>query len=132
MVFDDLSELELYILKLDTRFKNISQATGSAYDWFFIIDEGVNKGNVTELRKQYVKDKTMDLTVQVSILEYLILTNQNYLLTHYDTYRTEKLGEHDFLPVLDHVRSKLLDKIKDEFRMKFKTKFHFLMCVKHW
>ena len=57
MLFDNLSELELYILKLDTRFKNISQATGSAYDWFFIIDKDVNKGSITELRKQYVKNK---------------------------------------------------------------------------
>lgn len=63
MLFDDLSELELYILKkLDTRFKNTSWVTGCAYNWFFIIDEGVNKGNISELSIQYVKDKTMDLT----------------------------------------------------------------------
>ena len=45
MLFDSLSEFELYILKSDDRFKNITQATRSAYDWFFIIDKGVNKGN---------------------------------------------------------------------------------------
>jgi hypothetical protein len=62
MSFDSLSELELYILKSDDRFKNITQATESAYDWFFIIDKGVNKGSITELRRQYVKNKTINPT----------------------------------------------------------------------
>jgi len=57
MSFDSLTELELYILKSNDRFKNIKRATGSAYDWFFIIDKDVNKGSITELRKQYVKNK---------------------------------------------------------------------------
>ena len=57
MLFDSLSEFELYILKSDDCFKDITRATGSAYDWFFIIDKDVNKGSITELRKQYVKNK---------------------------------------------------------------------------
>jgi hypothetical protein len=62
MLFDGLSELELYILKSDARFKDIKQATESAYDWFFIIDEGMNKGSITELRRQYLKHKTINPT----------------------------------------------------------------------
>jgi len=57
MSFDSLTELELYILKSNDRFKNIKRASGNAYDWFFIIDKDVNKGSITELRKQYVKNK---------------------------------------------------------------------------
>ncbi|CAI2192530.1 16802_t:CDS:2, partial [Funneliformis geosporum] len=57
MSIDSLTELELYILKSNDRFKNIKRATGSAYDWFFIIDKDVNKGSINELRKQYVKNK---------------------------------------------------------------------------
>jgi hypothetical protein len=62
MSFDSLSELELYILKSDDRFKNITQATGSVYDWFYIIDKDVNKGSIIQLRKQYVKDKSINPT----------------------------------------------------------------------
>jgi hypothetical protein len=57
MLFDSLTELELYILKSNDCFKNIKQATGSAYNWVFIIDKDVNKGSITELRKQYIKNK---------------------------------------------------------------------------
>jgi len=62
MLFDSLSELEMYILKSDAHFKDITRATGNAYDWFFIIDEGMNKGSITELRRQYVKHKTINPT----------------------------------------------------------------------
>ena len=55
ILFDNLSKLKLYIFKPDAHFKNITQNTGSAYEYFFVIDEGVNKNNVTKLRKRYVK-----------------------------------------------------------------------------
>ncbi|GET01777.1 hypothetical protein GLOIN_2v1652895 [Rhizophagus clarus] len=51
MLFDNLSKLELNIFRLNTCFKNIEQATGNVYDWFFIIDKNINKGSITELRK---------------------------------------------------------------------------------
>ncbi|CAG8511478.1 7978_t:CDS:2 [Funneliformis mosseae] len=101
MSFDSLTELELYILKSNDRFKNIKRASGNAYDWFFIIDKDVNKGSITELRKQHVKNKINP---------------------------TEKLGERDILPVRDSIRFKLLNKAKNEFLKRYDKKIPF-SCV---
>ena len=50
------------------------------------------------------------------------------IMIHLEEKEAKKLDEREILPVLDPVRSKLLDKIKDEFRMKFKNKVPF-SCV---
>ncbi|RGB34228.1 hypothetical protein C1646_760836 [Rhizophagus diaphanus] len=115
MLFGSLSELELYILKSDACFKDITWVTGSAYDWFFIIDEGVNKGSITELRRQYVEHKTINLTEEVESQKKLNM-------------RPKKLGEHQLLPILDPTRSRLLKNVKKKFLMEFKKKVPFY-CV---
>ncbi|CAB4380486.1 unnamed protein product [Rhizophagus irregularis] len=72
MSCNSLTDLMLYILQSDIHFKDFVLSTGNPYDWFSIKDKGMIKGSITELRNQYVKDKT-----------------------------AKELGEREFQPILD-------------------------------
>ncbi|CAB4393115.1 unnamed protein product [Rhizophagus irregularis] len=121
MSFDSLTELELYILKSNDRFKNIKRATGSAYNWFFIIDKDVNKGSITELRKQYVKNKINPTDIEKEEKEEA----ENKKKINMDPV---KLGDRVIFPVRDSIRFKLLNKAKNELLKRYDKKIPFF-CV---
>ncbi|CAB4489740.1 hypothetical protein RhiirA5_396776 [Rhizophagus irregularis] len=121
MSFDSLTELELYILKSNDRFKNIKRATGSAYNWFFIIDKDVNKGSITELRKQYVKNKINPTDIEKEEKEEA----ENKKNINMDPV---KLGDRVIFPVRDSIRFKLLNKAKNELLKIYDKKIPFF-CV---
>jgi len=52
LILNCISSERMIVLKIS----HTTSKCCSVYDWFFILDERVNKGNITKLRKQYIRD----------------------------------------------------------------------------